>query len=1212
MAKEYVDTIIFPQGGLNTDDDLLILPPGDARYRENVILSDDSNFNVLTNVLGNTLKNASGGGTFTYPGGSIRVIGYVENKEEKAGIFFIFSSTGEHSIAQYYSETDTLEYILRGGSSVSAPIGIGSILNFDIDSPVDSGIIGNENDKYLIWTDGVNEPRMINIQMAINFTAGTGTPIYSSISEDILRFYKIPYLGDLTVEYDSITSNINNLRGKIWQFAIRKKFIDNTYSVLSPYTEVAFPQEEEFSNGFFVDNQETNNALNIFFAYDNDDEIVDVYQLCYRIVDFGGGVPSEWYLANINMGLYGGSTPYFQFLGDTLDLILASSDANRIYDYVPDLASHLFVIDSNRVVFGGITEGFNNIDSSTLDINFAIHKFHYNTNSLEFISPWSFQLGPTDYDDFYFSKSLSDDKSYSVFISGYGTFNYLTTYNKTEVEVATYLANLIDAEADFSCSVLSLPSNGIRITNDGGSTVQVTMTINQPFIKEKSFKNGTRQFFGIQYLNNGKPSYVQTSKDFYIDVPYQYEALTVPTYTGTQTTLGGPTTTLTDSTNRVGIYAWENGQLDGIPIRNVTTATTGTIIQTFSYYLITDINWSYGDVYEIYWEGFLSFYNKIKWSINHLPPNNSTHYQWVYLGQNVEYYEYYLLDDTTSISLDGNFTRINKNFLTYFTNAFSSINYGFDFQKGDRIRFIGFPYPPDYTTYYLSASNILFDELFDYEILAVDSTYLYIRNIGTLNDLLGYDLIYAEIYRPKALSEDNTYFQAISPVFEIYDDSGTLRHRGETQDQTSSLPAEGVFNSYFSNCVVYLMAYMTGDNNSDYSYDYTIYGPTENYPVSLFYDSKIESFGKTNIKNELAKKDYYNSIRWGGQFFDDSGVNFISKFDYDDIKTLDDRNGLITKIQQIGDTLKVYQERMTNSFYLKTTSSTAADGSQAYVFSSNVMSDARQSVFEYGCTHYTSYIKTVREAFYFDIINACVIKDTPAGPIVISDQKMHTYFKSKAREILDYTAGTVLILGGYDEDLDMYLLTFIDPDDSNSEINETIGYFLPTERWISFYSFIPEYYGKISGDTAITFCDGQMYLQNSNSTRNNFCGTQYTSIVDIHSNVNAPLIKEFDSIEIVSTGIWSPNQDTDIEINLPDFMQSRILEGKFKRQEGIYSSEFLKDALVDDGTGTKTFVRQQLHSGRTLRGHEIRVCLRNDDTSESNLRLVIIKGNISK
>ena len=72
-------------------------------------------------------------------------------------------------------------------------------------------------------------------------------------------------------------------------------------------------------------------------------------------------------------------------------------------------------------------------------------------------------------------------------------------------------------------------------------------------------------------------------------------------------------------------------------------------------------------------------------------------------------------------------------------------------------------------------------------------------------------------------------------------------------------------------------------------------------------------------------------------------------------------------------------------------------------------------------------------------------------------------------------------------------------------------------------------------------------------------------------------------------------------------MHSRLVKGKFKLQEGVYLAEFLRDAYQSG-----SFNREDLVNGRILRGYEMRVRLRNDDTTEANLRIVKINSTISQ
>lgn len=1202
MAAENINIIVPSQGGLNSDDDLIILPVNDSRHRENVVISDDYNFSVITNVRGNLLKDNNT--SFSYPSGDLRVIGYVENKEENAGIFFVYSSAGEHSIIQYRSNTDTLEYILRGGTSVVAPIGIDDILNLSLDNFVDVGIIGSEDQKYLVWTDGFNEPRIINIDGAINFTSGTPT-LYSSIDANIIRFYKEPLLNPLSVEYHTLTSNSNEVRGKIWQFAIRKKFIDNTYSVLSPYSEIAIPQEEETAYGDFV-RVNVNKWIEICFLNPNDN-LVESYQLFYRVCDVGSESVGYWYKSNLNQVIVG-SNVCFYFYNDGDAIIVDQTEVNRIYDYVPDLADYLYIIDSNRIVFGGITEGYDNIPNGDLSINLE-HEYAEAEND-GFVSKFYELVGNgSTSGNISCLKDVPKSYHYSLVLGAQGV-DVSETYGKTSAEVAELMADRVNDLTDWIGNY-SAGNTYFTVTNNTGSTVTVYMYIVEPHSTYSSFKCGSIQYFGLIYYKDGKPWYVQTDNSFNVQIPYEIESYSL-LYSGTHANTDNSATFDSGSTSLT------PDAYIGKGILNIADASWGVITGNTSQYIYTtlkggtDNDFDIGDVVivmEFSWA--LNYYNKIKWSINHLPPQGSTHYQWAYLGSNIERYNYFymwggLFPSFNDMYVDGQYIVIKKSIITNFVDAFGgTIDYGFDIQKGDRFRVVGLCSD-------IKFGILLADEIIDLEIIASDDTVFKIDYNSSIA-IASYNI--GIVYRPRQVSEENGIYQAVSPIFEIYDDGGIKRHRGDLQDQTSLLDATGYFNPYFADTFLQRKTFVNNNNSGNYNalrgYNH-IMGWMENMAVSILYDSTITSFGQSNVKNELAKTNYYNKIRWGGKYLEDSGANYMCSFDYIDEKQLDDRNGKINKIQQIGDVLKVYQQRMVNSFYLKTTSSTSADGSQTYVFSDNVMSDARQSVFEYGCSHYTSFIKTVREAYYFDIINSVVIKDTPGGPVVISDQKMHSYFKAKSMEVLEYGIDNVLILGGYDEDLDMYLITFYDPDNPTESINETLGYYIPADRWISFYSYLPEYYGKISGFTALTFLDGKLYVQNSNPIRNNFFGVQYSSLVDIHSNKNPNEVKIYDSISINSTNQWSPNEDGDIEITLPELMQSRLVDGKFKIHEGVYLSEFLRDAIVKDGVGGTTFDKRQLQYGRFLRGYEIRVRLKNDDTEESNLRLVSIKSNFSQ
>jgi hypothetical protein len=1153
------DVIIFPGGGLNSDDDLLFLTKGDARYRLNVTISDDFNTNVLSNIKGNTIKNNSG--TFTYPGGNLRVIGVKENKEDKASIFCIYSSSGEHSIVQYYSDTDTLEYILRGGSPISPPYGIGNLLNFQIDYFVDMGIVGNQDDKFLVLTDNYNLPHIINIQMAINYTSGSGSPAYSSITEELIDLYKRPYLGYVRFFGSSYDSGFgeNNIKGRIFQFTVRLKYYDRTFSPLAPYSNF-LSTTEEIPTGRLSD-ETADNRIIIQLDFDNDVNLVESYQLLFRNIDIGSGVASSWYIYD-NYDYTSTGFTSISFYNDKNLGVISKEETLRYYDYVPDLSDHIEIIDSNRIVLGGVTEGYPNVDygnSSEWDVSLSFTEVAISSSLEGIVYQHSdlFDNGGSNPTNVVFT--VSDAATFDYFyqfliteVTGGPTveeFILQSSFSLTSTTVLTQIRDFVNGLAFEVTASYSSPS--LTITINGGSVKQyfAEMVVLRYTDVYNTAKTGATYKYGIRYGYNGKVGFTQTSDDLIENTPY-FSDISVSTFT--------------------------------------------------NYYLRADL------------------------TIDHTAPTGATEYQIVSFGSNIDYYEQYLVycnfaditDNSSDFTMftDGVSTIIKRDdMVNRFNDAYNNaIDYGFDFQVGDKIRFIGI-----FSTIPTSGTVVydvdLFSTKYEYVINSVTSSEIKLSySLISALDLIysGSTSILIEIVRFK--NQFDSLAEEVSEVFSI-DSNGY--HSSNYQQQTGAQPAIIRITEDFTDCWKTKQVYINELNYSDYGFASSaggFYSWMEKPKISLYYDSYPTSQGRFNTVNENAATRKLNKIRWGGKFLDDSGYNFMSVFSGENERILDDRNGTVNKIQQIGDTLKVYQERMTNSFYLRTTASTSADGSQTYVFTDNVMSDARQSVFEYGCTHFTSYVRSVREAYYFDIINGVVIKDTPGGPVVISDQKMHTYFKSKAMDVFNYGIDDILILGGYDEDLDMYLISFFDPDNPSETINETLGYYVPENRWISFYSYLPEYYGKISGETALTFLDGQLYVQNSNATRNNFFGSQYTSIVDIHANSIPDQIKVYESLNLIGTKQWVPDQDGDIEISLPELMQSRLVAGKFKLQEGIYRSEFLRDALVKDGIGGTTFEKSQLLKGRFLRGHQMRIRLRNDDTTEANLRIVTVKSNISE
>lgn len=238
-----------------------------------------------------------------------------------------------------------------------------------------------------------------------------------------------------------------------------------------------------------------------------------------------------------------------------------------------------------------------------------------------------------------------------------------------------------------------------------------------------------------------------------------------------------------------------------------------------------------------------------------------------------------------------------------------------------------------------------------------------------------------------------------------------------------------------------------------------------------------------------------------------------------------------------------------------------------------------------------------------------MVRDSPAGLEAVSDYKMGAFFKQKAAQIIALGTSNVRVLGTYDDDNGLYIISFIYSNMSNAVV-DSVAFHEESNRWITHFSLPAtalDYYGRWSGQTYISFLNGQLYTHNTNSTRCNFWGTQHTSQVQVHSAAPQNQMKIFDSIGIMSTGQWSPNADGDVQVTIPRLQKSRLKDGKFEIEEGEYRSDFMFDML----SGTSTLKEDNLFNGDALRGYEISMLLRNDDTTPANLRIVKINSSIS-
>lgn len=117
----------------------------------------------------------------------------------------------------------------------------------------------------------------------------------------------------------------------------------------------------------------------------------------------------------------------------------------------------------------------------------------------------------------------------------------------------------------------------------------------------------------------------------------------------------------------------------------------------------------------------------------------------------------------------------------------------------------------------------------------------------------------------------------------------------------------------------------------------------------------------------------------------------------------------------------------------------------------------------------------------------------------------------------------------------------------------TIAFNVDGKVWSTFYSFIPELYGRLRSNM-FTFKDGKLYLHDSNEVRNRFYGDDYSSKISIVSNLQPSTVKAYDAISIEGTDSW----DTKIS---NETQETNFSSSYYSKKEGEFFSHVTRDEL---------------------------------------------------
>jgi len=346
----------FLAGKMNKSLDDRLLPEGEYRDALNIQVTkndadDGENVGVVHNIRGNSLEASVSG--YTNP----KIIGSFFNDQNNTIYFFVTDNTN-HGI-----------YSWQVGDENPTAINTGSFLNFN-KSRLITGINVIEN--VLFWTDNYNEPRKIYLDNNdINYNINVNLSILKPAP------FKAP-------EITSSSYNSNNsdfIKEKFARFAYRYKFKDGSYSVFSPFSQIAFT----IDTGETITNELTDDQLSAIYKKGIIDQMVNssnefelkIYLPSNSLKNSGELTIDDINIDSIDVLMKTSDSPAVNII-DTLSNLTATTSAGnisyitytykstkpkstlpeqqltRVYDDGPTKALAQEIV-GNRVVYGNFT-----------------------------------------------------------------------------------------------------------------------------------------------------------------------------------------------------------------------------------------------------------------------------------------------------------------------------------------------------------------------------------------------------------------------------------------------------------------------------------------------------------------------------------------------------------------------------------------------------------------------------------------------------------------------------------------------------------------------------------------------------------------------------------------------------------------------------------------------------------------------------------------
>ncbi len=1101
--------------------------------------------------------------------GTTKTIGRYEDKARSRLYYLNYNSDGFHRVLRYDYNKDLISIICE---SKTDDLGGLDFLNFQLTSRINSintifrtEMIGGNfvpTGDMILWTDGVNEPVCFDTEWVA----------YFGLSKQLKKEYILaaplhPHT-PLTAIYNDAdpVRTVNNLRKAIFQFSYRWVYNDNRTSALAPFSKV--PTIPNALNvGYEFDSTKYNEIRILYPTGDINvksiqlvgrktlgDSWSDIFLISDILKDDGvSQLPSNYNLI-------------FKFHNDGLYNYIPLVEASQTFDWLPIKAGAQEVANGNVVIYSDIEEGYdkvvpqvtmtttNSASSMPAFSSYSPTSIINENTSLTPANNWRhvfFSIPNTDVIttgdiitiSFGFKKTSPDPFEFPQ-------WSYTATAGNTWFDVLEGLKASIESGAPF---------NYVAEFN----TYSTPTLINGYWTWNFFF-----EMIGGEYM-----------------VWNCYTVSKLPASSVAQIGLNSSTNVYAPSSNyKFGlVYFDDKGRTNGV----VTSADMG----------VTTLAW------EEYLSGSYYIPKKptINLSLTHLPPLWATTYCIVRSKNRsmMANLVWVTSSITESFETTPRFIYLNIDGLLSttggFHNKFSNDVINYDYLTGDRVRIIKNTE---------NASVLLSGH--DYEIIGFTTkdesgnsgNFIKITKNPAASTLPtgATARVLVHIYRPslnvQSGSSEQEVFYEFGENYSIYTGVNNIRyHKGQLSDQTSS----GAATFSFVEGDIYLKpregypvkpvaSPSAGDSATWFAFDYNF---------SDFFKSAQNSNGRIFIYDALAKKTKAPAlVRFSQTILNDSAINGLNRFYYENQDEYDMLYGAVKRIKQRDRSLRIFQERKCGVVPIFQQIIKDTSGNPLSAESDKLLNKIQYYAGDYGMGKIgDSLVSHSFVDYFFDEEKGVICRLSNDGITPISSlYNLDNKIRLSANLSTTADSNTSACYSPYD---DLYILRLPDKDKylSFSEKNNAFQSYLSISEYEGLSFMTKNLFG---------FRNGKIYKFKENSEENGcskYNGVQNTPNITFLFN-EAPVTKKtFLSTTIESSDPWiSPQQGVQSSIGNLTSMPTYAIE----KREGVFHGFLLKDEATAN-------VTDPLHNGSPMRGNWLKLKVAPDAYTGNFVTLSIIQ-----